>query len=135
MVLFRNVFSWKSGSTDSTLWKLFGKGGAQCNKSPLHSVASSSALIQLKRCLLKKSPKLAYKVVDFRPATLPAKTQEEEQKHTQEYSEILAAAKRKEAKSTAVKEKLKKIQLQLEEQQAAAAKHFTQLVIPNWSQM
>jgi len=84
---------------------------------------------------LKKSPKLAYKVVDFRPATLPAKTQEEEQKHTQEYSEILAAAKRKEAKSTAVKEKLKKIQLQLEEQQAAAAKHFTQLVIPNWSQM
>lgn len=60
---------------------------------------------------------------------------EEEQKHAQEYNEILAAAKRKEARSTAVKEKQKKLQLQQEEQQATAAKHFSQNVIPNWTQM
>ncbi|XP_066154904.1 TBC1 domain family member 12-like [Euwallacea fornicatus] len=116
----KNVFSWKSNNTnaDGGLWKLFGKAPSQCEKSPLHAVASSSALIQLKR-----------------PSTLPAKTFEEEQKHAQEYNEILAAAKKREAKSSAAKEKLKKLQLRQEEQQAAAARHFSQSVIPNWSQM
>ncbi|XP_050301321.1 TBC1 domain family member 12-like [Anthonomus grandis grandis] len=116
----KNVFSWKSNGTEvgSSVWKFFGKSSVPCNNSPVHSVASSSALIQLKR-----------------PSSLPAKTFEEEQKHAQEYNEILAAAKRKEAKSSAAKEKQKKMQLQMEEQQANSAKHFSQQVIPNWIQM
>ncbi|CAG9771053.1 unnamed protein product [Ceutorhynchus assimilis] len=118
----RNVFSWKSNNnpenSGSSVWKIFTKTPSQGDNSPLHTVASSSALIQLKR-----------------PSSLPAKTFEEEQKHAQEYNEILAAAKKKEAKSTAAKEKQKKLQLQLEEQQANAARHFSQLVLPNWTRM
>ncbi|KAL1517333.1 hypothetical protein ABEB36_001108 [Hypothenemus hampei] len=117
----KNVFSWRPDSNNingNSVWKFFGKGTSNCNTSPLHPVASSSALIQLKR-----------------PSFLPAKTLEEEQKHTQEYNEILAAAKKKEAKNSAAKEKLKKLQLQQEEQQAAAAKHFSHNVIPYWQQM
>ncbi|KAF7270617.1 hypothetical protein GWI33_016413 [Rhynchophorus ferrugineus] len=120
----KSVFSWKSSNacenrnSGSSVWKLFGKSSNQPSSSPLHAVASSSALIQLKR-----------------PSSLPAKTFEEEQRHAQEYNEILAAAKKKEARSTAAKEKQKKLQLQQEEQQAMSAKHFLQNVIPNWSQM
>ncbi|XP_060535702.1 TBC1 domain family member 12-like [Cylas formicarius] len=97
-------------------WKLFKT--AESASSPTHKVASSSALIQHKR-----------------PHNLPAKPYDEEQRHADEYNAILAAAKRKEAKDTATKQRRQKLQLQLEEQQAAAAKHFAQHVIPNWTEM
>jgi hypothetical protein len=46
----RNVFSWKSSSAasgSSSVWKLFGKSGKDSStSSPLHVVASSTALIQ-----------------------------------------------------------------------------------------
>ncbi|XP_030750866.1 TBC1 domain family member 12-like [Sitophilus oryzae] len=119
--LTKNVFSWKSAvgtENNSSVWKIFGSRSNQCANSPLHTVASSSALIQLKR-----------------PSSLPAKTVEEEQRHAQEYNEILAAAKKKEAKTSAAKEKQKKLQLQQEEQQAISTKHFIQNVLPNWNQM
>lgn len=48
---------------------------------------------------------------------------------------MIAAAKKKEAQYSAAKHKQQKLQLQLEEQQAYAAKHFTQNVLPNWDTM
>ncbi|KAJ8981384.1 hypothetical protein NQ317_002578 [Molorchus minor] len=119
----RNVFSWKTGahefSASSKVWKIFSKySNANVSTSPVHVVASSSALIQHER-----------------PSNLPAKTLEEEQKHRDEYKAILAAAKKKEAQNNIAWQKQQKLQLQLEEQQAAAAKHFTQHVLPNWEVM
>lgn len=71
----------------------------------------------------------------FRPSNLPAKTLEEEQRHRDEYKAIVAAAKKKDAQTNAAKQKQQKIQLKLEEQQAAATKHFLQQVLPNWEVM
>ncbi|XP_008190632.2 TBC1 domain family member 12 [Tribolium castaneum] len=119
----RNVFSsWKSGSgtnASSSVWKLFSKTAkSSISSSPLHGVASSTALIQHPR-----------------PSNLPAKTQEEEQRHREEYKAMIAAAKKKEAQNTAARHKLQKLQLQQEEHQATAAKHFVKHVLPNWEQM
>lgn len=116
----RNVFSsWKASNSSSTagVWNLFNKGSSDGLESPKHEaiVASSSALIQLKR-----------------PSNLPAKTLEEEQKHREEYEAMIAAAKRKEALNSVARQRQQKLQLQLEEQQAASAKHFLQTVLPNW---
>lgn len=66
---------------------------------------------------------------------MPAKTEEEEQRHREEYKAIIAAVKKKEAQNTATKQKLHKLQLQQEEQLAAATKHFQQIVLPNWEAM
>ncbi|XP_044268915.1 TBC1 domain family member 12-like isoform X2 [Tribolium madens] len=119
----RNVFSsWKSGSgtnASSTVWKLFSKTAKNSSSSsPLHGVVSSTALIQHPR-----------------PSNLPAKTQEEEQRHREEYKAMVAAARKKEAQNTAARQKLQKLQLQQEEHQATAAKHFIKHVLPNWEQM
>lgn len=66
---------------------------------------------------------------------MPAKTQEEEQRHREEYKAMVAAAKRKDAQNTAARQKLQKLQLQQEEHQATATKHFIKHVLPNWDQM
>lgn len=71
----------------------------------------------------------------FRPSNLPAKTLKEEQKHRDEYRAIVAAAKKKDAQTTAAKHKQQKLQLKLEEQQAASTKHFLHHVLPNWDVM
>lgn len=72
---------------------------------------------------------------DDRPSSLPAKTLEEEQRHREEYKAMIAAAKKREAQNTANRQKLHKLQLQQEEQLAAATKHFISQVLPNWENM
>ncbi|KAL3275588.1 hypothetical protein HHI36_020343 [Cryptolaemus montrouzieri] len=120
--LSRNVFTWKPADVPSSVGnvlKLFGKNTQLLpSVSPQHVVASSSALIQHPR-----------------PSNLPAKSLEEEEKHREEYKAILAAAKKKEALYSATREKLEKKQLRQEERLTNAAKHFTQLVLPNWETM
>ncbi|XP_023021601.1 TBC1 domain family member 12 [Leptinotarsa decemlineata] len=120
----KHVFSWKGSSNEpahfsSNVWNIFNKQSIQSlPSSPVNVVASSSALIQ-----------------NERPSNLPAKSVEEEQKHRDEYKAILAAAKKKDAQSSAARHKQRKLQLKLEEQLAAATKHFTQSVLPNWDAM
>lgn len=60
---------------------------------------------------------------------------EEDLRHRQEYEAMIMAAKRKEAQTTAAKQKQQKIQLKMEEQQANATKHFLQHVLPKWDTM
>ncbi|KAB0796053.1 hypothetical protein PPYR_10114 [Photinus pyralis] len=114
----RNMFSWKLHHINSPNgWRLFNKNGSET--SPQHQiVASSSALIQ-----------------HIRPSNLPAKALEEDQRHREEYKAMVAAAKRKEAQNSAAKQKQHKLLIQQEEQLAAATKHFTQVVLPNWESM
>lgn len=115
----KNVFSWKSAitspSSTTSVWKIFGKTSDTASSSPQHSVVSSSALIP-----------------NMRPSNLPAKSEEEELRHQEEYKAMLAAAKRKEALYSVAKQKHQKMQLQLEEQQAQSTKHFTRNVLTNW---
>ncbi|CAG9829174.1 unnamed protein product [Diabrotica balteata] len=119
----KHVFTWKGTSNEpvisGSVWKIFSKQPSQSvHVSPVHGVASSSALIQHER-----------------PSNLPAKSQDEEQRHKDEYKAILVAAKKKEAQTSAAKQKQQKLQLKVEEQQATATKHFTQNVLPNWNTM
>lgn len=48
---------------------------------------------------------------------------------------MVKAAKKKEAQTTATKQKQQKVQLQLEEQMATTAKYFALQVLPNWESM
>jgi hypothetical protein len=48
---------------------------------------------------------------------------------------MIAAAKKKEVQNTVARQKLQKLQLQQEEHQATATKHFTKHVLPNWETM
>lgn len=66
---------------------------------------------------------------------MPAKTLEEEQRHRDEYKAMVDAARKKEAQNTAARQKLQKLQLQQEEHQAIATKHFTKYVLLNWEAM
>ncbi|XP_056633611.1 TBC1 domain family member 12-like isoform X1 [Diorhabda sublineata] len=118
--LSKHVFTWKvSTEPTSSVWKIFSKQpNANDNISPVHVVASSSALIQHER-----------------PSNLPAKSQEEDQRHKDEYKAILVAVKKKEAQTTAAKHKQQKQQLKIEERQAASTRHFIQNVLPNWNTM
>ena len=71
----------------------------------------------------------------YRPSNLPAKTEEEEQRHRDEYKAILAQAKKKEAEYNLAKQKQQQLQLQMEEQQAMSAKYFMQNVLPDWDSL
>ncbi|CAH0546443.1 unnamed protein product [Brassicogethes aeneus] len=114
----RNVFSWKNGeNSNNSVWKLFGKISTE-DVAPINGVISSAALIQLKR-----------------PSNLPAKADEEEKRHQDEYKAMLQAAKKKESQNSVAKRKQQKLQMQQEELAASATKHFVTQVLPNWENM
>lgn len=71
----------------------------------------------------------------FRPSNLPAKDLDEEQRHRDEYKAMLAAAKRREAKNSAAKQRQQRLQLQAEEQLATATKYWNTQVLPKWDTM
>lgn len=81
-------------------------------------VASSSALI-----------------LHNRPSNLPAKSQDEEQKHRQEYQQMVDAARKKELKEAKLRKKQLQRQLKLEEQLANAARIWNNEILPKWDIM
>lgn len=70
-----------------------------------------------------------------RPSHLPAKDFDEEQRHRDEYKAMLAAAKKREAKNSAAKQRQQRLQLQAEEQLATATKFWNTQVLPKWDSM
>ncbi|XP_069678190.1 TBC1 domain family member 14-like isoform X2 [Periplaneta americana] len=152
----RNVFVWKSsqdaqnnnssgscgnnssgGSTPG--WKLFGRLVSKPSENDITSnpetgwlpdaaisggkryedvVASSSALI-----------------LHNRPSNLPAKSHDEEQKHRQEYQQMVEAARKKELKEAKQRKKQLQKQLKIEEQLANAARIWNNEILPKWDIM
>lgn len=78
-------------------------------------IASSTALIQLER-----------------PACLPAKSQQESEKHRQQYQDMVEAAKKKDLKEAKQRKRQLQLQLRIEEQQAQAARVWSQEILPEW---
>ncbi|GLG94232.1 Ecotropic viral integration site 5 ortholog [Gryllus bimaculatus] len=142
----RNVFSWKlsrdpsppsnsSGSscTNSPSWKLFGKAPKLRNETSEEEGDSrpSSGAKQYEDIVASSSALILHQ----RPSNLPAKSQDEEQKHRHEYERMVEAARKKEMKEAKLRKKQLQQQLKLEEQLASAARIWNNEVLPKWDIM
>ncbi|XP_067258279.1 TBC1 domain family member 14 isoform X2 [Chanodichthys erythropterus] len=74
-------------------------------------------------------------ILENRPANLPAKPEEEAQKHRQEYEEMVAQAKKRELKEAQKRKKQLEDRCKLEESIGNAALTWTQEILPNWQSM
>ncbi|XP_037576476.2 TBC1 domain family member 12-like [Dermacentor silvarum] len=71
-------------------------------------------------------------ILEKRPSNLPAKNPEEEQKHKQEYEEMVKAARKKELKDARARKKQMQQQWKQEEQLAQATRTWVSEVLPCW---
>lgn len=152
----RNVFVWKSSrdsqnnsssSTNSNAttapgWKLFGRLGLKTGEqdaainvessltpeSPA-SIRSTGSGSKYYEDIVASSTAL---ILHDRPSNLPAKSQDEEQKHRQEYQQMVAAARKKELKEAKLRKKQLQRQLKVEEQLANAARIWNSEILPKW---
>ncbi|XP_050970830.1 TBC1 domain family member 14 isoform X1 [Labeo rohita] len=74
-------------------------------------------------------------ILENRPANLPAKPEEEAQKHRQEYEEMVAQAKKRELKDAQKRKKQLEDRCKLEESIGNAALTWSQEILPNWQSM
>uniref|UniRef100_A0A8C2CBZ3 Rab-GAP TBC domain-containing protein n=1 Tax=Cyprinus carpio TaxID=7962 RepID=A0A8C2CBZ3_CYPCA len=153
--LTRSLFSWKpkesraAASHSAPGWKLFGK-------IPLRDIPpKDSKSIQqeydsrvgpatgppphpqpTRRKNLEFEPlSTTALILEDRPANLPAKSEEESQRHRQEYSEMVAGAKRREMKEAQKKKRQMKERYRQEENIANAMVIWNTDVLPNWESM
>ncbi|XP_051968594.1 TBC1 domain family member 12-like [Xyrauchen texanus] len=74
-------------------------------------------------------------ILEDRPANLPAKSEEEAQRHRQEYDEMVAEAKKRELKEAQKKKKQMKERFKQEECIANAMVVWNNEILPNWENM
>ncbi|KAJ9592631.1 hypothetical protein L9F63_015704, partial [Diploptera punctata] len=152
---FRNVFAWKSSrdaqNTSSNNggtapgWKLFGRlaskppeqepttdlESGRLPESPA-SIRSTGSGSKRYEDIVASSSAL---ILHNRPSNLPAKSQDEEQKHRQEYEQMVEAARKKELKEAKQRKKQLQRQLKVEEQLANAARIWNNEILPKWDLM
>uniref|UniRef100_A0A8B9KN73 TBC1 domain family, member 12b n=1 Tax=Astyanax mexicanus TaxID=7994 RepID=A0A8B9KN73_ASTMX len=74
-------------------------------------------------------------ILEDRPANLPAKSEEEAQRHRQEYDEMVAEAKKREMKEAQKKKQQMKDRFRQEESIANAMVVWNSEILPNWESM
>ncbi|XP_030630953.1 TBC1 domain family member 12 [Chanos chanos] len=74
-------------------------------------------------------------ILEDRPANLPAKSEEEAQRHRQEYDEMVAEAKKRELKEAQKKKRQMKERFKQEESIANAMVIWNNEILPNWESM
>uniref|UniRef100_A0A4W4GKJ0 Rab-GAP TBC domain-containing protein n=1 Tax=Electrophorus electricus TaxID=8005 RepID=A0A4W4GKJ0_ELEEL len=74
-------------------------------------------------------------ILEERPANLPAKPEEEAQRHRQEYNEMVAEAKKRELKEAQKKKQQMKERFRQEESIASAMVVWNTEILPNWDSM
>ncbi|XP_026078904.1 TBC1 domain family member 12-like isoform X2 [Carassius auratus] len=74
-------------------------------------------------------------ILEDRPANLPAKSEEEAQRHRQEYDEMVAEAKKRELKEAQKKKRQMKERFKQEESIANAMVVWNNEILPNWESM
>lgn len=153
--LTRSLFSWKPKESRATAsqsapgWKLFGKIPLRDNP-PKDSrtiqeeyesragpaIGPPSHPQPMRRKNLEFEPlSTTALILEDRPANLPAKSEEESQRHRQEYSEMVAGAKRREMKEAQKKKRQMKDRYRQEENIANAMVIWNTEVLPNWESM
>ncbi|RXN29813.1 TBC1 domain family member 12-like protein [Labeo rohita] len=153
--LTRSLFSWKpkesraAASHSAQGWKLFGKIPQrdnppkdsrtiqQENESRAGPATGPPPHPQpTRRKNLEFEPlSTTALILEDRPANLPAKSEEESQRHRQEYSEMVAGAKRREMKEAQKKKRQMKERYRQEENIANAMVIWNTEVLPNWESM
>ncbi|XP_053365913.1 uncharacterized protein tbc1d12a [Clarias gariepinus] len=136
--LTRSLFSWKlkdpKATTAAPGWRLFGK------ISPKGSNTRDSRLppqhVPVRRKNLEFEPlSTTGLILEDRPANLPAKSEEEAERHRQQYSEMMAGVKRRELKEAQRKKKQMKERYRQEESIARALVVWNTEILPNWENM
>ncbi|XP_051959001.1 TBC1 domain family member 12-like isoform X2 [Xyrauchen texanus] len=149
-IFSRSLFSRKQREAQSAPgWKLFGKvplresspkdsktikqeyeaKGAKSSQSP-----SLTTHGRRKNLEFEPSSTTAL-ILEDRPANLPAKSEEEAQRHRQEYDEMVAEAKKRELKEAQKKKKQMKERFKQEENIAYAMLVWNNEILPNWESM
>uniref|UniRef100_A0A671Q4H7 TBC1 domain family member 14-like n=1 Tax=Sinocyclocheilus anshuiensis TaxID=1608454 RepID=A0A671Q4H7_9TELE len=128
-------------------WKLFGKvphkelsikDSRKIQKEYERSGQSSSSISpnkNVRRNLDFEPLSTTALILENRPANLPAKPEEEAQKHRQEYEEMVAQAKKRELKEAQKRKKQLEDRCKLEESIGNAALTWSQEILPNWQSM
>ncbi|XP_067007796.2 TBC1 domain family member 14 [Anabrus simplex] len=140
----RNVFAWKlsrdgpssggAGCSGAPGWKLFGKAASkprQPETEEIEDMDSAGGCKQYEDVVASSSALILHQ----RPSNLPAKSQDEEQKHRHEYQRMVEAARKKELKEAKLRKKQLQQQLKQEEQLANAARMWNNEILPKWETM
>lgn len=129
-------------------WKLFGKvphkelSTKDSRKIPKeyerrsgHTSNSTSPKKNVRKNLDFEPLSTTALILENRPANLPAKPEEEAQKHRQEYEEMVAQAKKRELKEAQRRKKQLEDRCKVEESIGNAALTWSQEILPNWQSM
>ncbi|KAM6915911.1 TBC1 domain family member 12 [Xenentodon cancila] len=148
----RSLFSRKSkepkaASHNASGWRLFGKTGArECDESrdPSSTQQEEEKDSGVSSCPQRPSSAGRRKNLEFeplsttaliledRPSNLPAKSEEETQRHKQEYEEMVAGAKRREMKEAQKKKRQMKERHRQEDSISNAMVIWNNEILPHW---
>lgn len=149
-IFSRSLFTRKQREAQSAPgWKLFGK--VPLRESPPKDSKTIQQEYEAKASKAGQSPSLPAQsrrknlefeplsttalILEDRPANLPAKSEEEAQRHRQEYDEMVAEAKKRELKEAQKKKKQMKERFKQEESIANAMVVWNNEILPNWESM
>uniref|UniRef100_A0A8C2AAX5 TBC1 domain family, member 12b n=2 Tax=Cyprinus carpio TaxID=7962 RepID=A0A8C2AAX5_CYPCA len=140
-IFSRNLFSRKQREAQSAPgWKLFGK--VPLRESPPKDSKTIQQEYEAKVSKSGQRKNLEFEplsttalILEDRPANLPAKSEEEAQRHRQEYDEMVAEAKKRELKEAQKKKKQMKERFKQEESIANAMVVWNNEILPNWESM
>ncbi|XP_062858700.1 TBC1 domain family member 12 isoform X2 [Trichomycterus rosablanca] len=148
-IFSRGLFSRKQKESPSAPgWKLFGK--VPLKESPQKDSRTIQQEYEAKRGPHSPPAQLSHGrrknlvfeplsttalILEDRPANLPAKPEEEAQRHRQEYDEMVAEAKRRELKEAQKKKQQMKERFRQEDSIANAMVVWNTEILPNWDSM
>uniref|UniRef100_A0A8C1GNE5 TBC1 domain family, member 12b n=1 Tax=Cyprinus carpio TaxID=7962 RepID=A0A8C1GNE5_CYPCA len=140
-IFSRNLFSRKQREAQSAPgWKLFGK--VPLRESPPKDSKTIQQEYEAKVSKSGQRKNLEFEplsttalILEDRPANLPAKSEEEAQRHRQEYDEMVAEAKKRELKEAQKKKKQMKERFKQEESIVNAMVVWNNEILPNWESM
>ncbi|XP_052427034.1 TBC1 domain family member 12 isoform X3 [Carassius gibelio] len=140
-IFSRSLFSRKQREAQSAPgWKLFGKvplrEGPPKDSKTIQQEYEAKVSKSAQRKNLEFEPlSTTALILEDRPANLPAKSEEEAQRHRQEYDEMVAEAKKRELKEAQKKKKQMKERFKQEESIANAMVVWNNEILPNWESM
>ncbi|KAK3563469.1 hypothetical protein QTP86_030073 [Hemibagrus guttatus] len=133
--LSRSLFSWKPKETKATAaasgWRIFGKISPKGNNTGDSGMPQQAEPVRRKNLEFEPLSTTGL-ILEDRPANLPAKSEDEAQRHRQQYNEMMAGAKRRELKEALRKKKQMKERHRQEESIARAVVVWNTEILPNW---